>query len=456
MSKNPSSPDSGKHVTSAANKRDPAGGGSERSASAHAPHTAGTPRDAAPSNTASNSCNETFFKPIRWGVDSLYLSFAGELEPAVERRLKELKLVAQSAQDHEQAYAQFQIDEHVFEVKDKGAGLFPYVLDDNAFRIQLSRRGKKLPMAYVKVSAPYLAHVRPDAVEDDLTRLLSQLGELTDSASVGRIDLYVDFVTSVDMESWTREAWITRAANISSYACGNEFSGWAIGMGGVMACRLYDKTLEIESSKKFYLQPMWTERGWKQGERVWRLEFQFRRELLSQKGVVALYTVLNHLNGLWSYATTEWLRLAMPNPEDRTRSRWPIHPLWIALASIDWESDGGALSKRFSLSRAPSDAGLCRMAFGALISYMAREREFNFWRGWALLGEQVETFYGSKAHLEGVRWEQYVEEKVRIKGRRFNTICNANEIAEEDRKREERDAELEAFVREYRKQSRGG
>ena len=34
-----------------------------------------------------------------------------------------------------------------------------------------------------------------------------------------------------------------------------------------------------------------------------------------------------NLNGLWSYATTDWLRLTIPTPEDEPRSRWPVHPL---------------------------------------------------------------------------------------------------------------------------------
>lgn len=34
---------------------------------------------APPSNTAPYNCNE-YFKALRWGVDSLYLSYPGELE----------------------------------------------------------------------------------------------------------------------------------------------------------------------------------------------------------------------------------------------------------------------------------------------------------------------------------------------------------------------------------------
>lgn len=69
--------------------------------------------------------------------------------------------------------------------------------------------------------------------------------------------------------------------------------------------------------------------------------------MLTQKGLSKLTDVLANMNGLWSYATTEWLKLTIPNPEDKTRSRWAIHPLWSALSSLDWEASGGALKQRF-------------------------------------------------------------------------------------------------------------
>ena len=125
---------------------------------------------------------------------------------------------------------------------------------------------------------------------------------------------------------------------MNQYSVGSLLSGWSIGMGEDIGDRLSDKTLEIDTSKKDYLPPLWGGRRWQKGERAWRIEVRYRREVLEQKGVPKLYAVLSHLNGLWSYATAEWLKLTTPNPEDQTRSPWAIHPLWIALGSIDWET----------------------------------------------------------------------------------------------------------------------
>ena len=327
---------------------------------------------APPSNTAPDNCNDGYFKALRWGVDSLYLSYPGELSRESDARLKELKELAQSLDPGELAKAQLPLGTHNFEVKEKGASLFPYILEDNAFRIQLSRPGRKAPMAYVKVSAAYLAHVGPVEAERHLYGLLSELGELKESANVSRIDLFVDFQSSVDMESWNRTAWVTRASSINAYAVSGNFSGWSVGLGGVILARLYNKLLEIVVSGKDWILPLWQKAGWEGQGVIWRLEFELKREVLTQKGVSKLYQVFDHLNGLWSYATTEWLRLTLPSADDKTRSRWPIHPLWGFLSAVDWETLGGPLAKRFSPTRSPNDDKLFQMACSVILSFMAK------------------------------------------------------------------------------------
>ena len=210
---------------------------------------------APPSNTAPYNCNDGYFKALRWGVDSLYLSYPGELSRESDARLKALKELAQSSAPGEVAKAQLPLGSHIFEVKEKGASLFPYILEDGAFRIQLSRPSHKAPMAYVKVSAKYLAHVGPVEAEKHLYALLSELGELKESANVSRIDLFVDFQSSVDMESWDRNAWVTRASSINAYAVSGNFSGWSVGLGGIISARLYNKLLEIVVSGKDWILP---------------------------------------------------------------------------------------------------------------------------------------------------------------------------------------------------------
>ncbi len=139
-----------------------------------------------PTNREPYNCNNEYFKPLRLGVDSLYLSYQGDLFPEVQERLTELKQLAQHPEIDQQALAQYTIAGHVFEVNDKGPKLFPFVLVDGAFQIQLSRASKKLPMAYVKLSSRYLCSVTPKEAESRLCAILSKFGTFTDSAHVSR------------------------------------------------------------------------------------------------------------------------------------------------------------------------------------------------------------------------------------------------------------------------------
>jgi hypothetical protein len=390
------------------------------------------------------------FKPLRWGVDSLYLSYQGELSPEMASRLQHLKELAQSENPSDSSQAQLLVGEHILEVKDKGTKLFAYILEDNAFRIQLAKPGRKVPMAYAKVSAAYLAHVGPKTAEAALYELLGQFGDIQGSANVSRIDLYVDFVTGENMEGWNRHAWVTRANDINSHSVNGQFTGWSIGKGGVMGARLYNKLLEIAVSGKNWLLPLWQKVGWSASEPVWRLEFQYERDVLTQKGLSTFSGVMEHLNGLWSYATTEWLRLTLPNPEDRTRARWPVHPLWGFLSSVDWETNGGPLARRFTPTRSPNSDKLFSLGYSVILSHMAKVGLDDLYEGAEDFLAAAYDFHNDRAFALGLTFDDYIAEKLAAKRRQFNTRLN-NPDLDAARVATETETQSEA----YRKASRG-
>jgi hypothetical protein len=414
----------------------------------------GSEQGAPPSNTAPYNSNEHLpdgFRLLRLAVDSLYLSYPGDIKPEVLGALNKLKTMAQSDHPEHQAQAQYPLGSHIFEVKDKGARLFPFVLEDNAYRIQLSKPGKRLPMAYVKVSAEYLAHKGPAEVGRELQALLPEFGDLTGSDMVSRIDLAADFTSPVVMDSWHRSAWVTRATEIHSYAKDQNFTGWTIGMGGVIGCRLYDKVQEIFHTGKAWVMNQWLPMGWQLGEEVWRLEFEFKRDFLKDRQLSSLASVLDNLNGLWSYATTEWLRLTVPNEADATRSRWPTHSLWLALASVDWESADGALLDKCSTARNPTELRLLTMVLGSLTSFMAMHNIDDRNEAIDAMLRKLYEHYSTVASKEGLTFDEYLARRLALKAREFNTAINAPgkvDNLKDDFRREQED-------NPYRRASRG-
>ena len=232
-----------------------AGGGQEAAESL----ASGAP----PSNTAPDNCND-YFKALRWGVDSLYLSYPGELSREVDAQLKALKQLAQSNDPAKWPKLNCAVGGHIFEVKEKGASLFPYILEDGAFRIQLSRPGHKAPMAYVKVSAKYLAHVGPVEAEKHLYALLFRAWTKSRNqpTSAGSTCLSIS-QSSVDMESWDRHAWVTRASvdqrlcRVRSLLRLVDWPGWDhLGQ----ACTT--SSWKSFVSGKEWIVPLWQKAGW--------------------------------------------------------------------------------------------------------------------------------------------------------------------------------------------------
>ncbi len=171
-----------------------------------------------------------------------------------------------------------------------------------------------------------------------------------------------------------------------------------------------------------------------------------------QKGLSKLAEALNHLNGLWSYATTEWLRLTLPSDDDKTRSRWPIHPLWGFLSSVDWEAKGGALTKRFSPTRSPNDDKLFQIGFSAILSYMAKHGfpAHELYEGSEEFMANAYAYHDQKAHELGLPFDDLIAEKLALKHRQFNTGLNDPELEEKRQARE-----LEEQAKAYRNASGG-
>jgi hypothetical protein len=419
-----------------------------RSAKRAAGGRAGWEQGAPPSNTAPDNCNGEYFKALRWGVDSLYLSYSGELLPEVQTRLNALKEMAQSRDPEKQALAQYPVAGHTFEVKDKGARNFPFILEDGSYRIQLSKGGK-VPVAYVKVSAVFLAHVGPAEAERRLYAILVELCKLESSAQVSRIDLFADFVWTGSFD-WDRTAWVTRASAIDNYSESGTFTGWVIGRGGVMLARLYFKSLQAKKTGQDYLLSLWREAGRTADEPVWRLEFQIKRDVLSDMRLGDLHGTLANLSGLWAYGTGEWVRLAIPQDGDQTRSRWPLHPLWGYLSEIDWQGNGGPLLRSVDMTHAPQDPKLYSMYLAALIGFMAKRHIHDLYQAQEAMTTELVAFYSDRAYMDGISFDQYVDERVALKVRQYGSGINDPEILD---KVDENASQARAEA--YRKASRG-
>jgi hypothetical protein len=396
-------------------------------------------------NTVPSNDNIDNFKPLRFGIDSLYLSYHGHLADEWNIKLDDLKTIAQSEDEAEQALAQVSIGIHIFEVRDKGMPRFPYVLVDNCFFIKLNRKlSKILPMAHVQISSEYLAAVGVEAAEIDLRMVINTLGIVDGSVTVSRADLFLDFVCADNLAMIEQPDWITRANLMAKYfdcRLDEPFTGWVIGIGGNLHARLYEKIIEIvNKSHKTYLFELWQSNGWQVEEKVWRIEFQTEKQLLKELGIISLSDLLKQQVALWHYLTHDWLRLSIPNPNDTKRDRWPNHPLWNAIASVYALQLDQPRLKRFRPARLPADERLFVHGLGGLTSFMASRGIEDFGEGLGEYLAQATEFHASK----GEPFKSYVGRKVKAKARKYNTIENQKNMVDASRRLQE---EAEAYQR---------
>lgn len=375
---------------------------------------------APPTNRAPSTYNpQPTLRILRTAIDSLYLSFQGQIDPGMDLRLAKLKEEAQHQAEVIQAKAQISIGGNTLAVLANGKKRVAYILDDYRFHIDIGR-GASMPLAVVQIKSQYLTEAGVDAAVQALRFLVNSLGRVDGEPKVSRADLCADFTPPFPIAQCPIEAWVTRAKKRDPHYDGVRFTGWSIGKGDISA-RLYDKTYEVKTiSKKDYLFDLWRLAGWNGSETVWRLEGQLRRPVLKELGVNSVDDLLGNLDGLWAYCFQHWLVLKLPQAGDSNSSRWPTDPLWVGLQGASFGDCGAPALIRGRASHLPSDEWLYTNGLAPITSLMARDGITDFLEGAARFFMGVQDHFQKRGELA----ETYVAKKVRLKARQFGTLNN--------------------------------
>ena len=363
------------------------------------------------------------FKNIFKGLDSLYVSFNGTLKEGLTEFLNEKKTLAQSDDEKKQALATMDIEDHHFEVIDKGAGYYTYILADNWYQIKITASKKqKVPTIYVQIKSELLNRAGHEYSIYKLREIVSKLLVLIEEEKVSRADIFVDFVTDADIERIEEQSLVTKTRKKDKHWYGG-FTGWSLGLGGIISARLYDKTVEIKKSQKDYLIKFWEYGGWDPSERVWRLEFQLKREFLGQMHIKTYSDLLSKTNDIWQYCTCNWLKLAIDD-DTQNRTRWEIDPLWKAIQGVRF-LDGAftGVKREVNKERIPSDKTLYQNGIiGYTTSFAAREGLDDIDEK-AVIKCWNEALDHLKRETRG-KDKEYLSSKINLKKKRYNKVLS--------------------------------
>ena len=261
------------------------------------------------------------------GIDSLYISFQGEVDAS---RLDAIELLKVRAQETGQPQLMDLEQERKALIQPSGWGSYRYWVRCGDFDVFVGR-GRSLPAVYVRIASQFIHEVGP---LDALAGLKSFVGTLllgeTHETVCSRVDIYADFQGWVP-RSADYDRFITRSRRNTSHIAvhhdGRRFTGFTFGRDAIVA-RLYDKSLEIGRSGKDWMREVWADRL-ESSAPVWRLEFQLRRQVLAECSLGKPEDVLEQRQSLWAYAM-QWLSLRRPTP-GAARSRWPVASVWSDL-----------------------------------------------------------------------------------------------------------------------------
>ena len=259
------------------------------------------------------------------GIDSLYVSFKGEVDTAWIDLIELQKVKALETGQPQLVSA---ADRKAL-VQPSGWGSYRYWLRCGDFDVFLGR-GQSLPAAYARIASEFIHEVGPITalahLKSFVCALLGQLVEMICS----RVDIYADFQGWVPVsEDYHR--FVTRSRRNTSHIAihhdGRHFTGFTFGRDAMVA-RLYDKSVEIAHSGKRWMLEVWGAEL-DVSEPVWRLEFQLRREILAECSLTSPEDVLALRPSLWTYAM-RWLSLRESTP-GASRTRWPVASVWSDL-----------------------------------------------------------------------------------------------------------------------------
>ena len=256
--------------------------------------------------------------PLRCGVDTLEVTFEGELSEEFVEELERRKGDAQ-AQDMPIAVL---LGGETFYLHPKGRGFYSLVCRNADMDVLFGSAGLHYPM-----SARFSAYGLARRGVNDLWKLACSIGESVGCTprNVSRIDVAVDF-----------QGWVPTFDEMRNVVCKTEFrpvypsvdkpQTFQFGKGDIVV-RLYDKTQQARDCDKKWWVLVWRLcRGFDPILPVWRAEVQVRGQVLRELGLLSPGMVFDNLDAIFDFGL-RWASLRVPCG-DSNLSRCAEHPAW--------------------------------------------------------------------------------------------------------------------------------
>lgn len=199
---------------------------------------------------------------------------------------------------------------------------YSYVIENSDYVISFGEFMK--PSFFVKYKCLALWQKGLDTLHAEFMEWAESIGLYAYHAeSLSRVDFSFDF--EIPERDFDENSFISMAKKDSRYRNNRVAQTFQFGKGDIVL-RVYDKIAEIkEESNKTWFYDLWeTEQN------VWRIEWQCRKPILKRFELLTVDDLFHGQGDMLHYLASEHDSLRVPN-NDKNRSRWPLHPLWLNL-----------------------------------------------------------------------------------------------------------------------------
>ena len=277
-----------------------------------------------PSKVKSNHTPST--KILASGVDSLNIAIdVFWITTDLFKYLADLKQTAKQTGVDEPG--SFQIEDHtqkwIFNVRPHGTNGYEWILHNRELTLKIGAwlKPQSRPSVLVEIRSETLWNVGVEKAIDAIVLILKSQGGTRIRLKPSRVDLCADILLPEDR--WNIgliDFAITRSTYTTPHFKHKKLTGISIGKGKISA-RLYDKPLEItQKSKKLWMYDIWGIKEVPEGWKVIRVEFQLRREILSQLAINDIQDLFLHCDNIWAYCSQNWLKF-QTNPDKHHTQR---------------------------------------------------------------------------------------------------------------------------------------
>lgn len=190
-----------------------------------------------------------------------------------------------------------------------------------------SEDGERFQNVFVSFKSQALWSLGVRKLVEELSGLIVDLGGVLqdDRLCVSRCDLCSDWIIPTGLSFGSLESQgITRNRKKSLFLDGKALETYYIGSKtGPIQARIYNKSREIEKSRKDWFFEVWEIDPC---DCVWRVEFQLRRQALKSYGVNSIDDLFGLMAGIWRDLTENWYCLRLP--DNLNVCRRSLNPWW--------------------------------------------------------------------------------------------------------------------------------